>query len=140
MLVKANLLNGKSKIMAIDEYEWGKITQRIQHDANKYADIYMIGPVNYMNASMIYLNSKGIESIETLSYEEEKEIVNKINSAKSVEVNKSMDMEMGKVYICPENSTKGKVTLRVPISEDRCLELKGCVLQDIDMVLQSNYK
>lgn len=82
MLVKANLINGESKILAAYGISWDEIVKTKQLSAEMWYKSIM-SPLNvepHLNVAAEYLNSLGISNIETLTFDEEIKIQEKLNS------------------------------------------------------------
>jgi hypothetical protein len=94
MLVKVELLNGKSKIIAVNARGIDELADRLQYDSlcwykKAKENIADIGP----DVKKEYLKSKGIKRWRLLNYKDELEIANKFNKSleeyKGASINKT---------------------------------------------------
>lgn len=84
MLLKAELLNGKAKIIGVEGNNWEEVVNTLKGNALKYECINpQLYPTYDINER--YLSSKGIRNICTLTPKEELGIANKLNLNESME-------------------------------------------------------
>lgn len=90
MLVKANLINGESKIIAIEGNDFDKISGTLLDKALKWYSTIMHTPyeITCMNIPEEFLKHNGISNIETLSFDEEIKIQEKLNLQGGTMLNK----------------------------------------------------
>ncbi len=150
MLVKANLINGESKIVAIEGNSFDEISGILLDKTFKWYNVVMNTPyeITCMNIPEKFLKCNEISKIESLTLEEEIKIQEKINPCKGNDllitflkhINKGVLSEMkNNIEFESPQGEPPRESIKTPYSPTYSIN-DLIVLKDRDIITQEEFK